>query len=344
MANKKGSRQLKWDDRLRIEAWERAHVSRAEMAALLGVHRSTIYNELQRGRYIHRNSDYTEEERYSPEIAQKKCEENLCVRGTQLKIGDDIEYANYLEYKIAEEKYSPEAVLQELKLTGKEKEFKTRVCKNTVYSYIKKGVFMTLQKKKDKRGYEKVKRQKRVSAGPSITSRPEEISDRKVFGHWEMDTVVGPQGKSKNSILVLTERLTRKEIIFRMPTRTAKDVVECLNKLEKHYEKDFYKIFKSITVDNGVEFSDYDGMKASVLHKGPRVNIYYCHAYSSWERGSNENLNRMIRRFIPKGVNFDDYPDEVFKKIEDWMNNYPRRMFGFHSAADLFEEELKKIS
>lgn len=344
MANKKKSRQLKWEDRIRLEALERVHTPRTEIAQILGVHRSTIYNELKRGRYIHTNSDYTEEERYSPEIAQEKCEENLKMRGTQLKIGNDIEYANYLEHKICVEKYSPEAVLEELKITGKEEQFKTKVCKTTVYSYIEKGVFLTLRKEQEKRGYHKVQRQKRVSAGPSIKERPEEIDTREVFGHWEMDTVVGPQGKSKHSILVLSERKTRNEIIMRMKSHTAAEVVKCLNKLEEYWGEDFSKVFKSITVDNGKEFSDYEGIKSSILEEGRnRVEVYYCHAYSSWERGTNENLNRMIRRFIPKGTNFDDYPDEVFDKIQNWMNNYPRRMFGFHSSGELFEEELRKV-
>lgn len=345
MANKKNSRQLKWEDRIRLEALERVHTPRAEIARILGVHRSTIYNELKRGRYIHTNTNYTEEERYSPEIAQEKCEENLRMRGTQLKIGNDIEYANYLEHKICVEKYSPEAALQELRITGKEKDFKTKVCKGTVYSYIAKGVFLTLTKKQEKRGYHKVQRQKRVSAGPSIIERPEEINTREEFGHWEMDTVVGPQGISKHCILVLSERKTRIEILMRMKSHTAAEVVKCLNKLEEYWGEEFCKVFKSITVDNGKEFSDYNGIKSSAFHEGQdRVAVYYCHPYSSWERGTNENLNRMIRRFIPKGINFDDYPDEVFREIQDWMNNYPRRMFGFHSSAELFEEELRKVS
>lgn len=90
MANKKGSHQLTRADRIKIEALLKEGLSKAKIAAHLGVHRSTIYNELKRGEYEHRNSDWTTEIRYSPDIAQEKAEENLKVRGTQLKIGNDI--------------------------------------------------------------------------------------------------------------------------------------------------------------------------------------------------------------------------------------------------------------
>lgn len=121
MANKKGSHQLTWADRIKIEALLKAGHSVIEIAELLGVHRSTIYNELKRGQYMHRNSDYTEELCYSPDIAQERCDENLKMRGVKLKIGKDIEYANYIEEKIADEGYSPEAVLGGTKGAGTRK-------------------------------------------------------------------------------------------------------------------------------------------------------------------------------------------------------------------------------
>ena len=140
MANKKGSRQLTWTDRISIEALKKAGHSVIEIAEQLGVHRSTIYNELKRGEYMHRNSDYTETLSYSPNKAQMKAEENLKARGTQLKIGNDIAYANYIEDKIVNEDYSPAAVLGELKAQGKEGDFSVTVCVTTLYSYIDKGI------------------------------------------------------------------------------------------------------------------------------------------------------------------------------------------------------------
>ncbi len=353
MANKKGSHQLTRADRIKIEALLKEGLSKAKIAAHLGVHRSTIYNELKRGEYEHRNSDWTTEKRYSPDIAQEKVEENLKVRGTQLKIGNDIAYANYIEDKIVKEDYSPAAVLGELKAQGREKEFNTTVCVATLYSYIDKGVFLKLTnrdlpvKKNKKRGYKKVRKQQaRAAAGDSIEKRPEEIDQREEFGHWEMDSVIGKRGISKNVLLVLTERKTRDEIIFKLPDHTDEAVVAALDRLERRYGADMFKqIFKTITVDNGSEFADVNGLERSILEEGEkRTHLYYCHPYSSWERGTNEVTNKMVRRKVPKGTNFDDKTDEEIEEIENWINGYPRRIHGYRSAGELFTEELEKLA
>ena len=213
MANQKGSRQLKHNDRIRLEALYNAGHKVVEIAEILNVHRSTIYNELKRGQYEHLNSDYTREMRYSADLAQRKYEENLKVRGTQLKIGNDIKLANYIEDKIINEDYSPDAIIGELTAEGRWGEFQTRICTTTVYSYIDKGIFLKVTnkdlpvKKNKKRKYNKVKKQKRVEAGESIENRPEAINNREEFGHWEMDSVIGQRGKSKNT-LTTTGKLT----------------------------------------------------------------------------------------------------------------------------------------
>ena len=353
MANKKGSHQLTRADRIKIEALLKEGLSKAKIAKHLGVHRSTIYNELKRGEYEHRNSDWTTEIRYSPDIAQEKAEENLKVRGTQLKIGNDIAYANYIEDKIVNEDYSPAAVLGELKAQGREGEFNTTVCVATLYSYIDKGVFLKLTnkdlpvKKNKKRGYKKVRKQQaRAAAGDSIEKRPEEIDKREEFGHWEMDSVIGKRGVSKNVLLVLTERKTRDEIIFKLPDHTDEAVVAALDRLERRYGADMFKqIFKTITVDNGSEFADVNGLERSILEEGEkRTHLYYCHPYSSWERGTNEVTNKMVRRKVPKGTNFDDKTDEEIEEIENWINGYPRRIHGYRSAGELFTEELEKLA
>ena len=351
MANRKGSRQLTRSDRIKIEALLKAGHSKREIAVQLNVHRSTIYNELKRGRYIHRKSDWTEEERYSPDIAQKRCEENLKARGTQLKIGNDIEYANYIEDKIVNEGYSPDAVLGELKAQGKEGQFRTRICTATLYSYIDKGIFLRLSnkdlpvKKNKKRKYNKVKRQQaRANAGDSIEKRPDSINTREEFGHWEMDSVIGQQGKSKNTLLVLTERKTRDEIIIKLQDHTADAVVGALDRLEIKWGELFKQIFKTITVDNGSEIAYCEALEKSAIGEGKRTKLFYCHPYSSWERGTNEVTNKMIRRKIPKGTNFDGTADEEIESIENWINNYPRRIHGYHTAAERFQEELGKLA
>ena len=105
------------------------------------------------------------------------------------------------------------------------------------------------------------------------------------------------------------------------------------------------KVLKSITVDNGSEFNDWRGMEQSCRNKNKkRTKLYYCHPYSSWERGSNEVANRMIRRIIPKGTNFDKITRTKVKAIADWMSDYPREIFGFESDRQRFEYELEMIS
>lgn len=145
-------------------------------------------------------------------------------------------------------------------------------------------------------------------------------------------------------MLVLTERKTRDEIIIKLKDQTAASVVEALDRIEKKWGDMFSKVFRSITVDNGVEFADYEGMEKSVFGEEKRTFVFYCHPYSSWERGSNENNNRLIRRHIPKGEDFDDRQDAEIEYIEKWINNYPRGIFDYRTSAELFEEELQKLA
>ena len=182
---------------------------------------------------------------------------------------------------------------------------------------------------------------KRAPKGTSIEKRPLEILERKTFGHWEMDCVCGP---TKNTLLVLTERLTRKEIIIPMANQKAISVINSLNRLEHQDGKSFKQIFKTITVDNGTEFSDCIGLEKSRFGKHTkRTKLYYCHPYCSCERGTNERINREIRRLIPKGSDLSKYSLHEIQKVEDWVNNYPRQVLGFATSNELFNQELLKL-
>lgn len=338
---------MTWADRLRLEALLKAKTPKKEIADILGVHISTIYREIKKGRFEHLNSDWTTEERYSPDIADKKYREHLQAKGQGTKIAKDPELRSFIEGKIADDSYSPEAALAYIRNTGMK--FKISICTTTLYTYIDKGVFGRLSlemlpvKRNTKKKKKKVKKQARSTKGDSIEKRPEEINARESFGHWEMDTVVGPRGKSKKVMLVLTERKTRKEIIELLSDHTTESVISALNRIERRFGSKFYKVFKTITVDNGSEFADCDGMEKKHRSKTNRTKIYYCHPYSSYERGSNEVNNRLIRRFIPKGLNFDDKTSKDIKRIEEWINKYPRRMFGYRSSDELYREELEAL-
>lgn len=306
--NSKGFSHIQWEDRLIIDRMLRIGTPVAKIAEALGKCKKTIYNEIKRGMCIQQTYEYTFEERYCPEVAERKYQENLRAKGPDLKIGNDHAFARYVEAKIVNEHFSPGATLAAIKNSGLT--FDTNICESTLYNYIYRGdVFLTLNPEhlheKGRRHYERTYGEKKQSAnaakGPRIDKRDEEINDRKTFGHWEMDSVMGCQEQeTQRALLVLTERLTREGILMMVPDHTAASVVRALNGLERRYGADFYKVFKSITVDNGCEFQDYDGMEKAKRRKGKRTTVYYCHAYAPHERGSNENMNRLIRRFSRK--------------------------------------------
>ena len=243
--------------------------------------------------------------------------------------------------------YSPEAALLDIK--RKNLTFSVTITKQTLYKYIYDGIFMrvtadNLAIKRKRKSYHKIYRKaKRAAAGTSIEQRPADIDTREEFGHWEMDSVMGQQGKSKNALVVLTERKTRYEKIFKVKDHTAASVVKCINSLHRKWGRLFSDIFKTITVDNGTEFADCEGIEKKDKKGKKRTEVYYCHPYCSAERGSNENQNRMIRRHIPKGTNFDRKTKKDIQKVEDWLNNYPRPMFDGRSSQELYEEEMRLI-
>ena len=335
----KKRRNLTYTQRLQIETLNNAKKTKKEIAEILGLHLCTIYRELKRGAYNRLNGATWETfVSYSAQISQDRYD-NLCSgKGRPIKLGKDWAFVNYIEQRVMKDKISACAVLGEIKY--KQLSFDTQISKTTLYRYIQLGYFPNIRLEKRKKEYKKVKI-KRAPKGTSIERRPKEIKDRQSFGHWEMDCVCG---KTKSVLLVLSERLTRKEIIFKMENQKALSVVRCLNILERRFGKQFKKIFKTITVDNGSEFADYIGMEKSSYGHGKRTSLYYCHPYCSSERGTNERLNREIRRLIPKGSDISKYTVQDIQKVEDWVNNYPREIFNYATSAELFEQQLLAIA
>lgn len=335
-------------DRYKIEALLNRGHSKREIADELHVHISTIYREIKRARWQYLDGDtWIVEDRYNPDGAEKRYRENLAAKGAPLKIGRDFELAEYLERKVLEEDRSPAAALADIKLEGRT--FKTSICTSTFYSYITKGVFLSMtnenlpEKQKRKRKYRKVQTAKRAPRGNSIEKRPDEVAERRTFGHWEMDTVYSAK-EGSCALLVLTERMTRKEIIEKMADRTANSTVRAMNRIERRFGALFPKVFRTITVDNGGEFSDVERLEKSVLRKGERTKLYFCHPYSSYERGSNECLNKMIRRKYPKKTDFGKITTAAIKEAETWMNNYPREVLGWKTAEICFRECIAALT
>jgi IS30 family transposase len=302
----------------------------------------TVEREKAKGTVRLLNTNLTYREEYCADTGQRIYEENAKNKGAGLKIGKDHKLARHIENKIINESFSPDAVIGEIKEKGLR--FEAKISTKTLYNYIDRGdVFLNLTNKdlpvkKDgkKRGYRKVKISHRNLKGTSIEERPPEADTREETGHWEMDCVVGKREGSGAVLLVLSERRTREEIIIKIGGKTQQAVIKAIDRLERKYGSSFKEKFKTITMDNGGEFLDYKRIERSVRNKGEkRVKTYYAHPYSSWERGTNENTNKLIRRFIPKGTDISKINNKRIKQIENWINDYPRRIFGYKSANDM---------
>jgi IS30 family transposase len=327
-------------ERYQIEILLKEKFKPTEIAKRLDRNVRTIQREIVRGTVKLLNSDLTYKKVYCADVGQKAYEIAGANKGPTLKIGHDHKLAKHIENKILKEKYSPDAVIGEIKNKGLK--FETSICTKTLYNYIEKEVFVNISnkdlpvKKNKKKGtYRKVKIDHKNLKGTSIEQRPEVVEKREEYGHWEMDCVVGKRGGKGPVLLVLSERKARQEMLFKMPNKTQEAVKNTLDNLEKKLGKRFKEKFKTITVDNGSEFLDFKGIESSFKADEQRVKVYYAHPYSSWERGTNENANKLIRRFIPKGADIGDYTHSEIKRIEHWMNNYPRRIFGYKTANEM---------
>lgn len=339
--SKKG-KHLEYSERQSIERWfNRDKRTKVEIAELLDRTEKTIRNEIKRGLVKNLTTELIEIWVYSADVAQQKYEYYLKAKGPKLKIDNDYELKEYVEKSIKEDKKSPEVIAKEIK----KMKFKTKMCARTIRNNIYAGDIYDIKstdmiynkeykdKNKEKRICEKVPPEK------SIDYRPEEANTREAYGHWEGDLVIGT--KKRGAVLfTLTERKTREEIIVKIPGKKAEYVAQALDLIERRYKKIFYTKFKTITFDNGGEFRNWKSLEKSYdnRRKTARTQVYYAHPYRSGERGSNENANRLIRRFIPKGIDITPISEEYIQKIEDWINNYPRAMFNYKSTNEILSE------
>jgi len=321
------------DERTKLEALLQAGLPVAQIALQLGFCRQTIYNEIKTGTYLH-TCDYWDEKRYSAQKSESIHKNRQTAKGRPLKIGNDHAYADYIEQKIIRDKYSPAAALAAARKDG----YQTNVCTATLYSYIDKGIFLHLtnkhlweKSKRRKHGYHPIRRIAHPLL-PSITDRPQHITERQDYGHWEMDLVVSKTG-SRAALLTLTERISRQELIFKLPDKKAATVRAVFDRLERTMP-DFKERFQSITTDNGSEFMEYESLQRSI-YGGKRFDIYYCHSYAAWEKGSNENHNRMIRRWYPKGTDFAKVSKKEIAVLQSWMNGYPRKILGWLAPEEV---------
>ena len=341
--NKGKGKHLNYEKRIKIEALSKAGLKSEAIGSIIGCSGRAIRNEMKKGKVVLLNSDLTTREEYSADVGQQKHEYAGTGKGPNLKIGNDYTLVAYIEDKIIKEKMSPYATAERIK--QEKDKFQTTICSKTIYNYIDEGLFphltnkhLPVKKKGKKRNYDHIRTATNNKKGTSISERPKEIDERKEFGHWEMDTVVGKSG-TKEVLMVMTERKTLKEIIRKIPSKSQYCIVKELDKIERKMgSKKFRETFKTITCDNGCENLDFEGIERSALTKTNRTKVYYAHPYSAWERGSNENANKLIRRFIPKGADIGKFSRERIKVIEHWINNYPRRSLNGLSSNMLLKQ------
>lgn len=306
-------KQLTLADRRNIERWLHEGYSHREIARRLAKAPQTINNEVKRGQVRQQVRSGKYQLAYSADYAQNSYEMNRkrSVKQTYLTKELKEKIVHYIK-----QKYSPKMMV---------KSGKVDVPVATIYYWIHHGHLGLTSA--DLLYPRKVKAKKKQASpnfkpvGKSIEERPDSINRRENIGDFEIDTVI--QTRAKNEcLLTLTDRKTRYEIIRLIPDKSASSVNKALKAILKSYQ------INSITADNGTEFSRL----AEVFDPD---HIYYAHPYASWERGTNENHNRLIRRWLPKGSQNATQKQVAF--IENWINNYPKKILGYKSPREFLQ-------
>lgn len=333
---KRNFKHLNYEQRKIIEKLLGQKIPKIQIAKLLGIARSTLYEEIERGSVTQLNSNLIQYTKYFAETGQRVYENNRKNSRKPLKMNEVIDFILYAEEKILKEKLSPDVICGRAKITN---QFKKIVCTKTLYNYIDKGILKVKNidlplRVKLKSKSRKTRKNRRI-LGESIEKRGAEINERKDFGHWEIDTVIGT--KTKGAVLLtLDERLTRKRIIKKIEDRTENAVTKGLLEIYNSFGENAASIFKSITSDNGSEF-------AKLAETLPNVEIYYTHPYTSCERGTNEKQNSLIRYFYPKGKSFENVSKSSISLVENWINDLPRKFANYSTPTELFQIELEKL-
>lgn len=218
------------------------------------------------------------------------------------------------------------------------------VCTSTMYNYVKsfkiplKPIDLPRMLRRKPKVNDKTYTNPKTR-GTSIDERPEHINDRLEFGHWEGDLVTGPRDGINGALLTLAERQGRFFYAIPIKDKKSKTVYMAINRLAKHYGEHFNTIFKSLTFDNGSEFSRYPD-----LEKRHKIKIYFAHPYSSYERGTNEVTNQLIRYFIPKGTDINKLNKDFITDIQFQINNKKRKILGYVSAESIFKNKVLELT
>jgi len=302
---------------------------------------STVCREIRRGTAAQLRTGRIPYQSYFPDTGQAVYEKH---RVNSRKTGKQYlasKFLRFAETKILSDKWSPDAVVGYCR-SHPQWQQEVLVSTKTLYHYIDRcrldarniDLYLKVRRKTNHR---RSRTNKRI-LGQSIELRPEEILTRQEFGHWEIDTVVGRRSGDE-ALLTLTERKTRQELLFRVANKDSESVQTVMKELQERIGASFARIFRSITADNGSEFADL-----STLLAPWNCQVYFSHPYSSWERGTNERHNGLIRRFIPKTKDIRNASDALVRKTQDWCNHLPRKILGYKTPQERFLEELATIT
>lgn len=331
-------KHLSFEERVIIQIMLKESFSPNKIAVKLGRAPNTIRNEIKRGTVSLYNGKV---KRYKASVGQAAYEANREHSCRHYAYLEKQAFIIYIEHQFFQAGISIDAAVG---YARKHNLFPPDaiLCTKTIYNYIDLG-FLNIrnhhlpEKVSRKRKKERVRKNKK-KLGRSIEERPAAAADRKEFGHWEADLVVGKKDKDDEALLTLLERQTREYLIVKISGKTAEAVQDGFKKIMADFGSKFSEVFKTITTDNGSEFASL-----SELEKISATLVYYAHPYSSWEKGGNERHNRLLRRFIPKGKSISDYSIEYIEQIELWCNSLPRKVLGYKTPDEMFEEKLDEI-
>jgi transposase, IS30 family len=297
--------------RYEISALFARNVSQKEIALQVGTSESTISNEKKRNQ----NADGLYDADAANNLAAKRRKGKKPYKFNE-KIKKSIE-------NLLEKQYSPEQIVGTLK-----KENTETVSHEWIYQYIyqdKKNGGKLYENLRQKRKYRKKRlltKEKRgvIPNKVMIADRPPEVETKERYGDWEGDTIIG--ANHKGAILTLTERKSKFTYMEKLEGKTAK----CVENAVVNFFKRTGMPCETITFDNGKEFTNHQEITQEI-----GVKIYFANPYHSWERGFNENTNGLIRQYIPKKSNFNDFSKEKIDEIQQKLNNRPRKTLKFDS-------------
>lgn len=312
-------KQLTLERRYQIKALLTADYTISFVANKSKVHRSTIYRELQR------NSGTRS---YDSTIADEKA--LLRRRYSKKKRRLTPKMKSFIRDKL-KTNWSPEQIYGYCK-----KHLVEMISHESIYQYIAKNkrrggtLYKNLRRgTRRKRKYGSLNRSQSIRNRVSIDQRPNVVNLRSRIGDWEADLVIGKN--NKGVLLTIVDRCSRYTFAKLLPNKRATVVSSAIIELLKPVKKHVH----SITVDNGSEFAFHEKVAEAL-----NTNIYFAHPYSSWERGTNENTNGLIRQFIPKGSSFDGITDGYVRKVITDINRRPRKVIGFNLPVNFFAERI----